>query len=176
MTAFQTSHERDTMIEEFNDPSNKAIVFIITYVLGATGLNLQKDCRRIHMIEVASNLGIFAQALGRLRRFGNPFAIVFLYEYYVEGTFDDRNVWRPIEKAIPQAMAELNRQIFNGAVKGGKDEGTGSVDLGNWIMVDGKLKRLDDLDLWEGQEVHILSPHEVLREILIMAKGERVQL
>ncbi len=32
--------------------------------------------------------------------------LVYFYEYYVEGTFDDKSVWRNREKAEPQAMAK----------------------------------------------------------------------
>ena len=172
MTAFQTPNDRDSMIEEFNNPTSGPIILIMTYVLGSTGLNLQKDCRRIHLIEIASNLGSLGQSLGRVRRFGNPYGVIYLYEYYVEGTFDDRNVWKAIEKAVPQAMAELNRQIF----KGDNDEGTGAVDLGDWTLIDKKLMKVEDVDLAEGQEVVILTAHELLREILMMAKGEQVSL
>ena len=38
--------------------------------------------------------------------------VVFVYQYYIGGTFDDVIVRRNIEKAMPEAMAELNRRIF----------------------------------------------------------------
>ena len=65
------------------------------------------------MLEGAAKQGTLAQAVGRAGRFGYPSPVVYLYEYYVQGTFDDKNVWCNIEKAVPQAMAEFNRQIFN---------------------------------------------------------------
>ena len=35
-------------------------------------------------------------------------SVVYVYQYYLGGTFDDVIVRRNIEKAIPEAMAELN--------------------------------------------------------------------
>ena len=64
----------------------------MTYVLDSTGLNLQKHCRRIHLIEIASNLGSLGQSLGRVRRLDNSYDVIYLYEYYVKGIFDDRSV------------------------------------------------------------------------------------
>ena len=80
------------------------------YTFKSAGLNLQKNCHHTHLLEGAANLGTLAQAAERARRFGNPSPVVYLYEYYVPGTFDDKNVWRNIEKAVPQAMANTRPQ------------------------------------------------------------------
>ncbi|KAL9065324.1 MAG: hypothetical protein Q9161_008311 [Pseudevernia consocians] len=98
--------------------------------------------------------------------------VIYLYEYFVEGTFDDRNVWRSIEKAVLQVMAELNRQIF----KDDSDEGIDSVGLEEWTLIDGKLIKVEEMNLDEEQKVIILIAHELLREILMMIKGEQVRL
>lgn len=173
LSAFQKADERDRIIEDFNEFNRKPMVFLITYAIGSTGLNLQKDCHRVHLVEGATNLGTLGQSIGRVRRLGNPSSVVYVYEYYVNGTFDSKNVWRNIEKAVPQAMAELNRQIFYG--EEGASDGTIDIDLGDWVLVDDKLVRADDIED-DGEERYILTAHEVLRAILVQAKGEHIEL
>lgn len=92
-------------------------------------------------IESAHNIGVLAQALGHVRGLGNPSDVVYLHEYHVQGTFDDRSVWRNIEKAIPEAMAQLNLAIFNG-----DDEGEGLIDIGSWVVVKHKAYSLAGTD------------------------------
>lgn len=72
---------------------------------------------------------------------GNAHRILYVYEYILPDTLDDKAVRRNIEKAISQAMAELNRQISNGRTT---DDGTGSVDVGDWVMHEGQLWRYEE--------------------------------
>ena len=97
----------------------------MTYAVGSTGLSLQHNCRRVHMLEAPYNEGIMSQALGRVRRLNNPFPVVFVYEYFVQNTIDDQIVARNLRKAIPQAMAGMNSAIFTD-----NDESVGTVDVG----------------------------------------------
>ncbi len=55
ITAFQKAEERerDRIIQSFNEDDTKAMVCIMTYAIGSTGLNMQKRCRRVHVIESA---------------------------------------------------------------------------------------------------------------------------
>ena len=76
--------------------------------------------------------------MGRSRRPGNPSNVIYLYEYYVENSWDSKAVWRNIEKIIPEAMAVLNKQVFDGG------EGEDSMELGEWVLQDGELTRLED--------------------------------
>ena len=123
------SNERDCIIEDFNNEDEKSMVCLMTYAVGSTGLNMQHRCRRVHVIEAAHNLGVLTQALGCVRRLGNPSYVVYLYEYYVENTFDDRSVWKNIEKFVPEAMATLKQTIFNGG-----DDSTGELDVGGYTV------------------------------------------
>lgn len=174
ITAFQKGDERDRIIDAFNDHDKKAMICIMTYAIGSTGLNMQKRCRRVHVVESAHNLGVLQQALGRARRLGNPFDVVYLYEYFVENTFDDRAVWKNIEKAVPEAMAHLNLQIFHGG-----DDSEGEFDIGDWVIENGELVRLEDSNIDTDEDDEVVEPltaHELLRHILMAAKGEKVKL
>lgn len=106
------------------------------------------------MIESAHNLGVLTQALGRVRRLGNPSEVVYLYEYYVESTFDDLSVWRNIEKFISEAMATLNLAIFIGG-----DESTGELDVGDWTIQNGELIKCEDT-MEDGEIVEPFSAQE----------------
>ena len=71
-----------------------------THAVGSTGLSLQHSCWRAHLIESVHNLKVQAQAVDRALWVGNPSEIVWVYEYYVANTFDDRvfwyiSVWQP---------------------------------------------------------------------------------
>lgn len=83
------TEERDQIIKSFNHASDKAMILLVTYALSSSDLNLQYSCRRVHYLEAPHNHGVSSQALGRVRRLGNPSNLVFYYEYYVEDTWDE---------------------------------------------------------------------------------------
>ena len=140
ITAHQSPEQRDRYKDLFNISETEAMVLIIPFAVGAIGLNLQQRCRRVHIVESAHNDSTLGQAIGRTRRLGNPNSVVYIYQYYIGGTFDDVIVRRNIEKAIPEAMAELNRQLFSGA----DDDTQASVDIGEWCLVNGHLVRVEE--------------------------------
>ena len=155
------------------------MILIIPFAVGATGFDLQHRCRRVHIVESAqidSTLGqALGQAIGRTRCLGNPSSVVYVYQYYIGGTFDDVIVRRNIEKAIPEAMAELNRQIF----KGGDDDTQASVDIGEWCLVNGHLVRMEEVEnmiVENDGDLVPLSAHNVLAHILLGMKGEQIEV
>ena len=134
--------ERDRYKDLFNLSDKEAMVLIIPFAVRATGLNLQQRCRRVHIVESAHNDSTLSQAISHTRRLGNPNSVVYVYQYYIDGTFDDVIVRRNIEKAIPEAMTELNRQIFSGA----DDDTQASVDIGEWCLINGHLVRVEEAE------------------------------
>lgn len=86
----------------------------------------------------------------------------------MKGTFDDKAVIRSIKKAILQAFAELNPQIFLGE----SDEDV-SVDVGRWVVHEGELLEYDEAVPKFGRIFQVLSPQDLIVEILKGAKGER---
>ena len=79
------------------------------------------------------------QAVGRVRRLGNPYPVVYVWEYCVPDSFNDRLIQLNLKKALPGIMAELIRQLFHS--KGEEDDE--SMDLGDWIAYNGKLTAAD---------------------------------
>ena len=139
--------------------------------MAGTGLNLQNMCWRVHIFESSTNLGVIYQAIGRVRRLGNPNDIVFVYEYSAQGTLDDIKIRRNIEKAIPEAAATLNRAIFNE-----DDADDGEVYIAEWCVVDGKLVKYAEAPIDALDVVAILTPHELLRFILLSGKGQAIDV
>lgn len=102
---------------------------------------------------------------------GNPSGVVYVYEYYVDGTLDDLTIRRNIKKVILEAAATLNRVIFS--------EGEGDdadVDIGEWCNVDGQLVRYADIDVDALGSPAILTAHKLLRFILLSAKGQHIEV
>ena len=65
-------------------------------------------------------------------------------------------------------MAELNRQIFHE-----NDEIQGETDIENWIIQNDELVKLEDAMIEDDEIVEVLSPHELLKHILMSVKGEK---
>ena len=67
------------------------------------------------MLKSSYNLSIINQVIHRYRRIDNFSSkkIVYNTEYYTDGTFIDREVFRLIKKAILEAMTLFNRFIFD---------------------------------------------------------------
>lgn len=47
------------------------------------------------------------------------------------------------------------------------------VHVANWVVQNDVLVKLEDADLEDGDVLHILSVHELLKFILLSAKGEK---
>ena len=66
-------------------------------------------------------------------------------------------------------MATLNLAIFNGG-----DESTGELDIGDWTVHNGELVKCEDV-MGDGT-IEPFSAHDLLRYILMAAKGEQMTL
>ena len=92
LLAFQNVEKHNIMINFFNNTIDKSIIFLIIYVVGATSFNLQKNCHRVYLIEKITNLEILNQVLRRYKRLNNLNSIIYIYKYYVDGIFDNKNI------------------------------------------------------------------------------------
>lgn len=82
----------------------------------------------------------------------------------VMDTFDDEVIKRNILKAVQQAMAELNRNVFSSIEDNAETETSNTIDIGNWVLVNGQLERLEDVTENLGGDPLILTPTEVIRQ------------
>lgn len=60
--------ERDTLVNEFNDPQSTLRVLITTYDMGSVGLNLHHACNRVILTSPGRSWAQEAQAAGRALR------------------------------------------------------------------------------------------------------------
>ena len=74
---------------------------------------------------------------------------------------------RMLEKAVPQTMAELNREIFYGT-----EAGEDTVDIGDWVIENGELIPYNEAT----QPANILTPNQLIRQILLLGKGEQIEV
>lgn len=164
LAAWQTPVERAVIMKEFNE-RDKLKILLSVYAVGGIGLNFQKKCYRVHALETSYSEDMTLQVIGRSRRYGNPSSVVWFYEYWIGGTFDSKAIARNIAKAIPNTMATLNREIFYG-----QEANEDTIDLGNWVIEDGRLIRYE-----MAKNPHqILGPKELITTIIKMGKGEQL--
>lgn len=88
--------------------------------------------------------------------------------------FSERLTELNIKKALPGVMAELNKQLFRGMGEGSPgDLYDEDVDLGEWVVLDGKLTPADSQTV-KGKGLPILSPGDLLRFVMGQQKGQVV--
>lgn len=106
--------------------------------------------------------------IGRVRRIACCSDVVRVYEYHVAGAFDNRQVTKAIHKALPEAIAQLNSDLLQ------FDRATESIDIGEWVIYNGQLRRVEDVRPVALKRLSILSPIQFLRQLLLEARGEIV--
>ena len=70
-------------------------------------------------------------------------------------------------------MATLNREIF-GTENG--DISTAEIDLGDWVLCNGVATKLEETVLEPGEQPELMEPHEILRNLMLQAKGDLVSI
>lgn len=90
VTADMKPKGREDTSDAFTQDRKKCMALVASYSVGSIGLNWQHLCHRVHLIHSPSSEPGGVQAIGRVRRFGNPSEVVYVYEYYGKDFFDDR--------------------------------------------------------------------------------------
>ena len=131
----QFVEKRQRIIDEFNRKKSKLMILIMIYAITFVELNLQHECWRIHVFEIAIDFDILKQTIERIVRLKNFNKIVYFCEYVIKNTFDDKTIIRNINKTISQIMIELNRSIFHDD----KKKITKNVKIENWVKHKNKI-------------------------------------
>lgn len=175
ISAYMTSTERQATVDRFNKKGSGLMALVMPYAIAAVGLNLQNDCWRVHCFEQPHNIAIASQAIGRARRLGNPSKWVYVYEYTIPNTFDSRGVKRNIEKAIPQAFAELNQNVI--FMKGPEDDEDEDQEFTtiDWVEYNGVVQKRSEAELAHGGPLDLpnLDPFELIVAILQNNRGKK---
>ncbi|KAF2647361.1 hypothetical protein K491DRAFT_313446 [Lophiostoma macrostomum CBS 122681] len=120
-----TTEERSKAVNRFNDPEDPAMIMVTNYRCCGQAVNLHKACHNVVMLEVPRSVAIFIQALGRLYRVMQTFAVK-VWLLTVDGTYDQVLQYRAAAKYKPQltALADLDDNIISAVVVEDGDEDT----------------------------------------------------
>lgn len=80
------------------------------YIISA-GSNLQSLCRNVHLFGIPTSDRYIQQAIGRVWRLGQTH-IVKVYDYYLDHSFNTRQLSLNLNKLIPSLVTELNNGII----------------------------------------------------------------
>ena len=166
-----TDREKEDVKEAFNTPNRSGTVMIMSYKIGNVGLNLQKACHHVHLFDPPPNDPMAYQAVGRSRRFGNPSAVVWVWEYYLQKSFNDRILALNIRKALPGLMAELSKEMFR---QSDTEDSSDSL-LGDWALINGELQKTTVEDA-TNQGLRLLDPEAILKQLMSQLKGPRIAI
>ena len=167
-----SSSERSDAIDRFNENPKDPMACITTFAQSGVGYNFQHMCNHCHFAESSVNEGTEAQGLGRIVRYGCIAKVVYLYHYSVEGTFDDKRFIDNLRKAIPETLANMNQQLFEGE---GDAEGSTPLVMLDWVWWDDRLMHLEDIwDETVRETYRRMSVEERLVAMLAAFKGESV--
>ena len=162
--AGQPQAERNEVQRLFNEDPNRAMVLITTYGAAGLGTNFQKLCYHVHFFEQSLSQSLQDQALTRARRLGNPSKVVYVFEYYIEGTICSQQVVRNLEKCIPEAAANLNNEY---------SESVTGVTVGDWVLHNNRLVPAADPTV-ASLGLEPLRADDFIRYVLDEKKGEKV--
>ncbi|OCK72672.1 hypothetical protein K432DRAFT_97806 [Lepidopterella palustris CBS 459.81] len=143
MMADDDSNARWDLQQRFNNPGNELMVLIANYNTSGVGLNLQKACHYVHLVDPPLGWSSREQTVGRNYRLGSLHEVTVI-EYFVTGSFNEKQTNQAIEKGISlfAALADLSRIGTTGdelleVLRLGADEVT------PYFLCDGELYKRD---------------------------------
>lgn len=119
------------------------MVLVCSFYVNSAGSNLQSLCRNVHLFDMPRSDRYIQQAVGCVRRLGQR-RIVKVYDYFLQDSFNNRQLSLNLNKFVPSLVTELNQNI----VQVYYDKKTKELDLGHWA------RNLDDI-LSPVKEEHI---------------------
>ena len=104
---------RSKIINNFqNEIENETIKILIrTYILSFVDLNLQKNCRNVHLFDFFSSHEIDVQIVEKNRKIDQIRTIIVIH-YYLSRIINNAQIWRNIQKIFLAVLAQLNMRIF----------------------------------------------------------------
>lgn len=153
----------------------KCKVFLGSWYVGSTGLNLQAQANHALEFDHPWSMGVQVQGRGRLRRMAQLYDVEN-FELYCANSFQSRVIANAISKYIPNAMAELSLKL-------NQDDGMiDQVTEEKELVVAGDKWYLHGDELFQGPDHRIaihklqpLSPTELCFAILDTARGSRIE-
>jgi hypothetical protein len=125
-----SSTDHVSLTRSFNEPGGTQVL-LASYTTNCAGLNLQKECRNVHLLDPATNANTEKQAIGRCYRLGQQ-QEVRVTGYYTRGTFNSYMFAHQIEKLLPGLAAMVERSQLGEEVSSETLLADGT-DLFTWI-------------------------------------------
>ncbi|KAJ9200953.1 hypothetical protein DTO032I3_4427 [Paecilomyces variotii] len=119
--------EREMLVQSFCTKPSSHHVLICSFYVNSAGSNPQNLCRNVHLWDIPTSDRYVQQAVGRVRRLGQTH-IVKVYDYYLDKSFNSRQLSLNLNKLVPSLVTELNSNIINVDY----DKENKMLDLGKW--------------------------------------------
>ncbi|KAI9651670.1 MAG: hypothetical protein M1831_000545 [Alyxoria varia] len=148
------------------------------------------------LFDEPSSIPVKEQAIGRIVRIGQRFNVK-VFEYWLEGTFNQRRILTNWRKQVPGLVAELDRVLF-GPRSGGEGINEGAIQdedadvimgdendeqderyetqgcsLGKWVEYKGALYRADDSRV-ANKQLSLLHDDQVVTVLQRLGRGKVV--
>ena len=171
--AFQLQDERNKVVDFFIVNFKTAMILIDTYACANIDLNFQHNCWHVHIFEHFNNDEIITQFIERIKRLKNLNSIVYVNEFFVKKTFNDRQITVNIQKAIFDVMTELNKRLFYEIENFNDDART---KLNDYIYYNEKIVSAKSMSNYKNFELSLLSFKNFLKWILRDQKSAKLQM
>jgi hypothetical protein len=171
--------QRQRMIRAFNHSEERtdAPILITSFSMSSHGLDLQHQCHETVAFDIALSRYVRLQAEYRFRRVGQTHSVTS-WHLSMPNTIADRQWANMIDKAAPGIVAELTDRLFQ--VRESETE-AGSIELGNWVMVEGRVVSAGSAEAMElaeqrGRPLPYLTAQEVINILFLTELGKEVRI
>lgn len=169
-------NQPDECGQHLGDDSQKTFrALICSYVVTSCGLNLRGSCRIMHAFSPQPSQAYGQQALGRIRKVGQKH-VVWLFTYYVVGTFNEVMKGKIMDKFLPLLVADLNSSFFEVDDDSCEEDGKNDVQggekvVGGWVrngdtVIPYSVAKAKGVDLSQTQRLDAMDASRARYEVL----------
>lgn len=175
-TSNLSTEQRHYQVQRFTKDPNDAMVFIASYFVGSTGLNLHHLCHHVILFDSAHNQGALEQALGRALRIGQT-ELVEVFEVNNTNSFQSKVIQNTVKKALAGTIAELDvdTNIKDTMEVTGIPVDDTEINIGKWYIIEGELVRAPDPRV-ELSGNTVLTPMELASFVIRTMRGRKVDV
>lgn len=159
-------NERSELVTDFQTNENGVQILLLNFMIGVSGLNMQRWCRNVLFFEGPPNVQIERQAIGRVRRIGQK-RWVRVIRFLVEDSFSLRMNAMLLVKSLAGLMTELNADAFF-------ESDSDIITLEKMTITNGELVTISSNPAFA--ELKPLSADQTLVCIQKLLRGERLEV
>ena len=169
-----TQRQRDVIVENINDKSDKNRILLLSSKAGGVGLNLI-GCSRLILFDPDWNPAKDKQAMSRIWRDGQK-RVCFIYRLFCTGTIEEKIYQRQLQKnqiseSIIEEHLEMGKSLsmeqlmkvfeLNSETRCETHEMLGCNCLDTVIEKENMMKEEDDVDAWFGDNMDKMEIEEL---------------